>query len=68
MTKNATGLIFTPAPLPPPNGSLYCIASSLSILEYSSIVSPLNSLPPAAKPKVTFDIGIITTLFVVSIG
>jgi len=67
-TRNAIGLMLTPAPLPPPNGNLYCTCSSSSFLEYSFIVSPLNSLPPAAKPNDTLDIGIIMQLLFVSIG
>ncbi len=58
ITKKAIGFILTPAPLPPPNGSLYNISSSSSFLAYSSNVSLLNSLPPAAKPNVTFETGI----------
>ena len=60
--------MLTPAPLPPPNGNLYCTCSSLSFFLYSSIVSPLNSLPPDANPKPTFEIGIITILPGASIG
>ena len=62
-TKKAIGIMLTPAPAPPPNGNLYCTCSSLSLFVYSSSVSPLNSLPPAANPKPTFDIGIMTVLF-----
>lgn len=41
---NATGSIFAPAPPPPP---------------YPDSVSFLPSPPPAAKPRVTLEIGII---------
>ena len=67
-TKKAIGDMLTPAPLPPPNGNLYWMASSLSFLLYSSMVSPLNSLPPDANPKPTFEIGIMIILLDVSIG
>ena len=57
-TKNAAGEILTPAPLPPPNGSFWFWLSFGGVLE-------LNSLPPAANPKVTFEIGIIIILGIV---
>ena len=43
ITRNATGVTDTPAPLPPPNSSLVVFAP--------------KSDPPEANPKVTFDTG-----------
>ena len=44
------------------------MTTAMNSLVYSSTVSPLNSLPPAANPKPTLEIGIITILLEVSIG
>ena len=37
--------MLTPAPLPPPNGNLYCTCSSLSFFLYSSIDRLLDYVP-----------------------